>query len=662
MADLKNEDGGRSRDRVLGMHRSITRRDFLNGVAVGVGGVLANPMLGNPWLDGLLSAQTPTVSAQDRPGYYPPTLNGMRGSHPGAFEVAHALRDGTFWEKAGKPVETGEEYDLVVIGGGISGLASAYFYRKQAGPSARILILDNHDDFGGHAKRNEFHLCGRMLLTNGGTVSIESPFPYSKEARGLLTELGIDPRALEKKYADNHTSGGLGFGYFFDKETFGTERLVTNAPAGYGRQGVSANWAEFLARTPLSAQAQHDIVRIQEAKVDYMEGIDQEEKKARLSKMSYKDFLVNVVKAHSDVIPFYQSRTHGLYGIGIDAVPALDCWAIHFPGFQGMGLDRVPSKGLTFTALGEVTPQDEFHFHFPDGNASIARMLVRSLVPGSSPGNTAEDIVTARMDYGRLDHRDSPVRIRLNSTAVLARHVGDFASAKQVEVVYGRDQKAYSVRGKAAVLACWNMIIPYLCPDLPAEQKEALHYGVKVPLVYTVVGLRNWTAFHKLGVRGVSCPGMYHTSMNLDQAASIGDYKPSQSPDEPILMHMLRTPCQPGLSAREQQRAGHYDLLATSFETFERNIRDQLFRVLGGGGFDPARDVEAITVNRWPHGYAYEYNPLWDPDWPEGKRPCDIARRPFGRITIANSDAAAAAYTDQAIDQGYRAVRELLSS
>ena len=656
MADFVNEGSDRSLDRELGMHRNITRRDFLNGMAVGLGGALASP-----WFGGLLAAQGSTTSAQDRPGYYPPTLNGMRGSHPGAFEVAHALRDGTFWEEAGKPVDTGEEYDLVVVGGGISGLAAAYFYRKQAGSSARILILDNHDDFGGHAKRNEFHLAGRMLLTNGGTVSIESPFPYSKEARGLLAELGIDPPALQKKYADAHAYRGLGFGYFFDKETFGNERLVTNAPGG-GRQGTSGKWADFLARTPLSAKAQEDILRIQEGKVDYMEGVSQEQKKARLSKMSYKDFLLDVVKAHADVIPFYQSRTHGLYGIGIDAVPALDCWAIHFPGFQGMGLDRVPSKGLTFTALGEVTPQEEFHFHFPDGNASIARMLVRSLVPGSASGNTAEDIVTAKMDYGRLDHKDSAIRIRLNSTAVLARHKGDSASAKQVEVVYGREQKAYSVHAKAAVLACWNMVIPYLCPDLPAEQKEALRYGVKVPLVYSVVGLRNWAAFHKLGVRGVSCPGMYHTSMNLDQAENVGDYKSSESPDQPILVHMLRTPCQPGLSAREQQRAGHYELLATPFEIFERNIREQFVRVLGGSGFDPARDIEAITVNRWPHGYAYEYNPLWDPDWPEGKRPCDIARRRFGRITIANSDAAAAAYTDQAIDQGYRAVQELFSS
>ena len=658
MIDSSDQNGPRGRDRELGMHRKITRRDFLNGMAVSAGGAMASP-----WLGGLLAAQTSVPSAQDRPGYYPPTLTGMRGSHPGAFEVAHALRDGTFWEKAGKPVETGESYDLIVVGGGISGLAAAYFYRKKAGPAARILILDNHDDFGGHAKRNEFHFGGRMLLTNGGTVSIESPFPYSKEARGLLTELGIDPPALQKKYSGSSAFGGLGLGYFFDKETFGTERLVTSAPGGsYGRQAASGKWPEFLARTPLSSQAQQDIARIQEAKVDYMEGVAQEEKKAHLSKMSYKDFLLNVVKAHPDVIPFYQSRTHGLYGIGIDAVPALDCWAIRFPGFQGMGLDRVPSKGLTFTALGEVTPQEEYHFHFPDGNASIARMLVRSLVPGAAPGDTAEDIVSAKVDYSRLDHGDSPIRLRLNSTVVLARHVGESASAKQVEVVYGRDQKVYSVRAKGSVLACWNMVIPYLCPSLPAEQKEALHYGVKVPLVYTIVGLRNWTAFQKLGVRGVSCPGMYHTSMNLDQGLAMGDYKPTQSPDDPVLVHMLRTPCQPGLSAREQQRAGHYELLATPFETFERNIRDQFVRVLGSAGFDAARDIEAITVNRWPHGYAYEYNPLWDPDWPEGKRPCDIARQRFGRIAIANSDAAAAAYTDQAIDQGYRAVQELLST
>ena len=646
-------------DRELGMGRRITRRDFLNGVAVGAGGILAGA-----WFPGMLSAQALATSAQDAPGYYPPLLTGMRGSHPGAFETAHSVRDGNFWEKAGKPVDSHEEYDLIVVGGGMSGLAAAYFYRKHAGASARILILDNHDDFGGHAKRNEFRPGGRLLLANGGTVAIESPFPYSAVAAGLLSELGIDPPALENKCNDREAYSGLGFAFFFDKETFGVDKLVSGAPGGFGRQtSQRQSWAEFLAKTPLSPAAQQSIVHIQEDKTDYMEGVPQAEKKSRLSKMSYKDFLLNVVKAHPDTIPFYQPRTHGLYGIGIDAVPALDCWAIHLPGFQGMGLDRVPSKGLSFTALGEVTPgQADYHFHFPDGNASIARMLVRSLVPGSASGNTAEDIVTAKMDYSRLDHSDWPVRIRLNSTVVGVRHVGETASAKQVEVLYGRDNKVHSVRGKGVVLACWNMMIPFICPDLPSEQKEALRYGVKVPLVYSVVEIKNWKAFQKLGIRGASCPGMYHTSVGLDQAINIGDYKPVRTPEEPTLVRMMRTPCQPGLSAREQQRAGHYELLATEFETFERNIRDQLARVLGAGGFDPARDIEAVTVNRWPHGYAYEYNPLWDPDWPEGKRPCDIARQRFGKIAIANSDAAAAAYTDQAIDQGYRAVQELLSA
>jgi spermidine dehydrogenase len=656
MASSNDKNYNRARDRELGMDRDITRRDFLNGMAIGAGGVLAGA-----WLPGMLDAQT-AATGQDAPGYYPPTLTGMRGSHPGSFETAHAVRDGDFWEKAGKPVDTGENYDLIVVGGGISGLAAAYFYRKQT-PSVRILILDNHDDFGGHAKRNEFRPGGRLLLTNGGTVAIESPFPYSKQARELIAELGIDPPAFQKEYTDRDAYQGMGFAYFFDKETFEAERLVTGAPSGSGRgRTAGGKWADFLAKTPLSAEAQKDIVRIQEGEVDYMTGVPQAEKKSRLSGMSYKDFLLNLIKAHPEALKFYQTRTHGLYGIGIDAVPALDCWAIHFPGFQGMGLDRVPSKGLSFTALGEVTPQEEYHFHFPDGNASIARLLVRSLVPGSAPGNTAEDIVTAKMDYNRLDHSDSAVRIRLNSTAVAVHHAGDKASAKAVEVIYGREGKVYRVRGKGTVLACWNVVIPYICPDLPPEQKQALHYGVKVPLVYTVVALRNWSSFHKLGIRGVSCPGMYHSSINLDQAINIGEYKPSRSAEDPILVRMLRTPCQPGLPAREQQRAGHYELLATPFETFERNIRDQLARVLGSGGFDPARDIEAITVNRWPHGYAYEYNPLWDPDWPQGKRPCDIARQRFGRITIANSDAAAAAYTDQAIDQGYRAVQELLSS
>ncbi|MGP0070489.1 MAG: NAD(P)-binding protein [Bryobacteraceae bacterium] len=641
------------RDRELGMDRPITRRDFIDGVAVAIGSA---SLLSQ-------SADAATVFPQDRPGYDPTTLTGMRGSHDGSYDYAHALRDGRVFKNAAPPAHTGETYDLVVVGGGISGLAAAYFYRA-TNPAAKILILDNHDDFGGHAKRNEFRPNGRLFISNGGTLSIESPFDYSREARGLLTELGIDPVALvakSEKITDRSALAGLQNGVFFDKETFGTDRLVVGLPGGRRGGAGGGSLKEFLAKTPLSEQARADIVRLQEDKVDYMAGLSDEEKKDRLSRMSYKDFLLNVVKVHPDVIPFYQTRTHGLYGVGIDAVGALELWP-NSPGFQGMNLKPGPYRRLSFTALGEHIPKKPYEYHFPDGNATIARMLVRALIPAAMPGHTAEDSILANVDYSQLDLTDSPIRIRLGSTCLRARHAGNPTRAKEVEIVYGREKQMYSVRGHSVILACWNMMIPYLCPELPAKQREALKYGVKVPLVYTAVSLRNWTAFKKLGLRGVQTPGMYHSSLNLEQPTDIGDYRPALSPEQPILARMLRTPCKPGLSARDQQRAGHVDLLMTPFSTFERNIRDQFARVLGAGGFDPAGDIDAITVNRWPHGYAYEYNYLWDPEWPKGESPCEIGRQRFGRISIANSDAAAAAYTDQAIDQAYRAVQEQLAS
>jgi spermidine dehydrogenase len=644
------------------MDRAITRRDFLNGVAIGIGGALASG-----WLPGI-DIEAATQFAQDAPGYYPPALTGMRGSHDGSFDVSHTLRDGKFWATAGQPIATGESYDLVVVGGGISGLAAAYFHRARTGPGAKILILDNHDDFGGHAKRNEFRPGGKLWIANGGTAGIESPFPFSKEALDLMLKIGIDPPGLAaeaSKATDRSVYQGLQAAYFFNRETFGVDRLVVGSPAAFrGRGGAqSPTWDEFLAKTPLSAEARKAIARLETERVDYMPGLTSAEKKDRLSRMSYKDFLLNVVKVPPDVIPFYQTRTHGLYGIGIDAVGALECWAYRYAGFEGMNLDPVANGRMSFTARGDATPKPPYNFHFPDGNASVARLLVRALRPDVLPGTTAQDSVLAKADYSKLDRADAAIRIRLSSTAVRVRHVGPIASAKEVDVAYGREKKVYTVRAKSVVLACWNSMIPHLCPELPDAQKEALKYGVKVPLVYTSVSLKNWTAFKKLGINGASSPGMYHNGVRLEVPTVIGGYNPTPaSADDPILVRMTRTPCKPGLPARDQHRAGHVDLLTTTFATFERNIRDQLARILSGGGFDPARDIDAITVNRWPHGYAYEYNPLWDPDWPEGKSPCEIGRKRFGRITIANSDAAAAAYTDQAMDQAYRAVDELIAA
>ncbi len=656
-ADYEQKDS--ARDRELGMDREITRRDFLNGAAMTIGAAsLPAHALG----------QAPfTGEAQNRSGYAPPLSTGWRGSHPGSFEVAHALRDGTFWQNAGKPTELNEHYDLIVVGGGISGLAAAYFFRERVGPNARILILENHDDFGGHAKRNEFHLGGKLQLLNGGTLLIDSPTPYSSQAASLIANLGIDPVSFERKYRLHgfYSSLGLGTGVFFDKQTFQEDRLVAGCPAiGESAENLPANeshWMDFLKKTPLSETVKKDILRIETGSVDYLPGIASAGKKDRLSRISYKDFLLTVAKVDPGVIAFYQTRTNGEWGVGIDAEPALDCWALGLPGFQGMNLDAGPAPRMSYSAAGYATGGSP-RFHFPDGNASIARLLVRELIPDAVPGHSAEDIVTAQVAYDRLDRANNSVRIRLNSTVVRAQNIPPKkGNAEEVAVSYSCSGKVFNVRAANCVLACWNMVIPYLCPDLPDKQKQALHYLVKVPLVYTSVALKNWTAFHKLGIHSIQAPGAYWNSMSLNWPIDIGDYKSPRSPEESILLHMNRTPCKPGLPAREQHKAGRIELLVTLFETFERTIRDQLARCLAAGGFDPARDIAAITVNRWPHGYGYEYNPLFDPQWPKGEAPHEIGRKPHGRITIANSDSGATAYTDVAIDQAFRAVSELFA-
>jgi len=582
---------------------------------------------------------------QNSADYYPPTKTGLRGTHAGAFETAHQLRDGQQPIRIG---ETGQEYDLVIVGAGISGLSAAWMYR-QLRPHARILILDNHDDFGGHAKRNEFHLDGELHLMNGGTLSIESPRPYSAVAEGVLRSVGIDPKALSKRILKTnfYAEHGLVHGYYLDATTFGRNALI--------RHVKGQSWEKVLADAPLSDQAKKDIARVEEQHIDYFPGLNSAQKKERLSTLSYRDYLLNIVRADPDAVKFYQQRTHGEFCVGIDAVSALECWGLGLPGFQGLRLAQGAIPRMGPTTSGYVDTGGSVDVHLPDGGATVARALVRQLIPDALPGHTVDDLITARADYAKLDKPENDTQIRLNSTVVSAKN-----SDGKVHVEYISGDRGYAVHGRQCIMACWNMVIPYLCPEMPEPQKTALKSLVKAPLVYASVALKNWTAFKKLGVFHIHSSNSYFADIWLNEWLSIGKYHTPRSPDQPIVVHMVATPCEPGLDGTEQFRVGRAKLLATTLETFEANIREQLDAILGRAGFDSKQDILAITVNRWPHGYAYEYDPMLGPPSPPGQEPYVTGRQRFGSIAIANSDSGGLAYMDTAIDQAHRAVNDLL--
>jgi spermidine dehydrogenase len=620
----------KARDRQLGMDVDISRRDFLNGVSVAIGASLWSP-----------TSSAQNIGAQDLAGYYPPLLSGLRGSHPGSFEVAHGLVNGATWDGE----DTGEEYDLVVVGAGISGLSAAYFYRQAMGNAARILILDNHDDFGGHAKRNEFEIDGRLLIGYGGTVLLEQPGDYPEVAKRLIRELGIDLQRLSAAHEGRlYRSLGLSRGTFFDKETFGTDHLAAGNIAD----------PDILMHVPLSEEAKADLTRLYANERHYLDDIPAAERVDYLVRTDYRTYLSERAGIGDEALKVLESMPRGLWAIGIDALPARTAWSSEYPGFGDLELD---------VSYDEEDSQRGV-FHFPDGNASVARLLVRNMIPTVAPGDSMEDIVTARFDYGKLDDPASSVRVRLNSTAVRAQHLDDNLN-NPVQVTYVRDGEARRVTAGQVVMACYHGIIPQLCPEMPQTQRGILSNSLRAPHIYSRALIRNWSSFVELGLQRVNCPGSYHTGIRLDYPVSLGDYRCPRSPDEPIVVNLTRVPGQPGLSAREQFAAGQRDLLTTSFETFERNIRDQLGRILGPGGFDPARDIAGITVNRWPHGYAYGYDPATDrvafepSQWPEETRSWVRGSQRFGNISIAATDAASNAMTESAIEEAHRAVNDL---
>ena len=627
------------RRRALGMDARITRRDFLDGAALLALGA------GSLNVPGAEAAVTT----------YPPALTGLRGQDANSFRILHALRDRDLRSVvSGSPEATGEHYDLVVVGGGISGLAAAFFYRQQAGARARILILEACDDFGGHARRTEFTARnGRKVIGYGGSESLQSPSYFSPAVRRLLADIGVDierfKSAYDEAWGDRHK---LRPAVFFHQDVFGSDRLVRKTEGAAG----------WVKETPLNDRAKRDLIELLDNPHDYLAGRRRDEKFNILSQTTYAQFLTELCRYDPQLVTYFQHSSEGYFGVGADAISALDAWGNGNPGFDAMGLGDLADRAMSATARRSLTDPDPHIFHFPDGNAGLARALVRALIPAALPGRGMASLVVTPVDYGKLDRAENAVRMRLNAPVIAVAHTGASETGDAVRLTYADHGKPKSIDAGHVVLACWHRVIPHIFTELHSDQVDALNDQQKVPLVFANVLISNWRAFERLGIRGFTAPSASWHGAAIDFPVSMGEYRFAGDPDEPMLVNLLKVPqgSSRAIAPREQSVAGRRRLAELTFADMEFEIRDLLARALGDGGFNPAVDIEAITINRWAHGYAREYMRPWDDFWPDGPLPIETARRRHGRVAIANSDSGAYAYAHAAIDQAARAVRDLL--
>lgn len=636
----------------------IQRRDFLNGMGVAIVAGMSPLQL----LYGADETKKINQNILSKDNYYPPSLTGLRGSNNASYEFAHLLRDGEKFDFNSLPVE--EQYDLIVVGAGLSGLCAACVFQDKAGKQTKILILDNHDDFGGHARRNEFYVDGRMILSYGGSESFQSPKAlYSEEVVEFLASLGIDIDDLGRHFNVNfYPDLKLGRGVYFNKKDFGVDKVVSGNPGviisdDIPRDRINGRpYPEFINDFPMSKADKDALIEFHVSPKDYLAGMNQQEREEYVAKTSYKNFLKDKVKLSDKAIAYFEGMTDDFLALGIDTISCDDARASLLPGFDNLKLPPLDKEA-------EAEINEPYIYHFPDGNATVARLMVKKLIPAVADFKNPYDVVLAKFDYSKLDMPNANVRIRLNATAL---NVQDVKNGVNLSYASGVDKKIHKVFAKKVIMANYNSMIPYTAPDMPQDQKTALAQCVKTSLIHTKVILRNWEPFIKLGVHEVYSPRSFYARTKLDYPVDIGGYKHPRDPKKPICLHMVSAPIvlNRGIvsgddtDAREQARLARHQLFNLPFSDIESETRNQLQAMLGDAGFDHKRDILAITVNRWGHCYSYTFNSLYD-DEEQSEKIIETARKPFGNITIANSDSNWEAYMTGAIEQAMRAVEEL---
>jgi spermidine dehydrogenase len=636
--------------------KKITRRDFINGTLMVAGASLLPFGFTDKAVLDLLD-----------PSYYPPALTGLRGDNPGSYTIAHdrAWSDRSDW---GATTKLKEKYDLIVVGGGISGLSAAFFYQQKHGKDKKVLILESHADFGGQCARNEHTIGDSTRLIFGGSQTIVSPHARSKTTLKLLKDLGVDLDGLKSKFDvtffKRHSLRGV---TYFNKRKFGVDKVVKHPFCYYQRfvEGLlhpELSYEEAVKQTPLSKKGKEQLLRVLKGGVHVLK-VPKEKLEEYIFTHSYFDYLKNTLGV-DDPMVLEMARNSCLdnLGEGADVATIGDALTTGGLGLDPASLKDVMGKKKYEKYIKEygyiMVDEDPYIHHFPDGNASIARLLVRKMIPNVGPGNSYEDIVLSKFNYSQLDKSSNIVRIRLNSTVVNVKHGDDPNSSSDVFVNYIKNKKSFQVKGKGVVMACYNVMIPHIVPDLPKEQAAALRRNMRIPLFYSTVGLKNWRAMKEMEIGVAMSPGNMHQVVLMDFPVSMGGHNCTTTPDDPCIILMVGCPFGETVGAPpiEQFREARYRMLELEFKDYEKEIREHLTGMLPKKLFNFDRDVESITVNRWAHGYGYRGTALFDSDLPEMVRK---GRKPFGRITIANIDSGLSSYIHVAIDQAWRAVKEL---
>jgi spermidine dehydrogenase len=614
----------------------ITRRDFLNAVLLGTGASL----LRLPAPGRLLAAVLPRTGCGGLGDYAT-----SHGNTRQVMQVLEAITKGAAPSSSADLVDTGEAFDLVIAGGGLSGLSAAHEFKKKAPRGARCLILENHPIFGGVAKRNEFVVNGVRLIAPQGSNSFGVLTP-GIPGYEIYDELGV-PRHFT--YQDLQVRGK---DLDFDRTNFGYRIWFTSKSIGYffGGQGrgtghwVGGIWENAFKGTPYPEAVRRDFLRWRNSKERFYTG---EHYERWLDGMTYEQYLQKVMGLSPEVPRFAHPILASTVGLGCDVISAYAAHQVYMPGFPNF--------------RGHRSLKTNHWDSFPGGNDGFSRFFIKALIPEAIEGKKKfEDIQNRPVRWAALDKPDNRVRFRAGASVLRVQHEGDPAKSEHVLVTYLRDGKAFRLKAGAVVAATGSYSARRIVQGLPAGHRDAFAQMTFAPMLIVNVALTNWRFLYHLGYTACRWFEGFGFSCNIRRPMVVGEYSPPLHPDKPIVLTFYVSFQRPGLPVAEQVERGRKELLETSYARYEERILSHLSRLFGPAGFNPETDVAGIILNRWLYGYVVPQPGFY---FGTGDRPAppDVIREPFGRISFGHADLNGHQHWVAATQEGRRAADQALS-